>query len=1183
MLGRVCAFTAFVLLAWVSAVPLRIAYTGYVHGGIASTGGDSFCMVGGIPDPADLTSSCLGGCDRRQTFFEQKKAADPDTIIADVGNYYWGSVFFTMYGAAPGYECFRRARYDVSGLGGSDMYSGYATYSQWTKNVTQAAIDVGTTPTAFIATNVAFGPNPDGANPLADIVKTSWLKTLSNGLKVGFVTPLSPYYNETIELPAGDLAINPRATTANHLRQEISKLRQQGAVFIVMLMEYTNNFGEDLALPKELEHVRVVLTCRNKDAFSKHVVNDYGEDVLVLSVGEAFGTTVGWVEADIDATTGQFTDFAAALAASVPIVINSDGNKVVPNADTRAAIMASYDLSTNEAFIRQVGTTRGSIYGQSGLWETATQAMVAGCRTASCPMGRLIVQSMLDHCPAGSNGSCIALVNGGSIRRSINATIDPSTGVGILRTSDVYQVLPFFNSIVSLNVKGRVVFAALANAISQRPASNGRFLQSNLRFYFNSYDRPDIDPTDYPSRVLDASLKNPTTGVWTAIDPDATYTVITSSFLTAGRDGYTDLALHSAGQTEIGVTFSDAFIDHVTRVSNQTGVPLDLVSQQHEQSCTTATLPLDDDSDCMTVTANLTNREYHRCASDEGFCAAHANSFLFESIWVSGGAGCDECSGVGICKARRCECSGSHAATVPDGAGGTATVVYTFADGAPTSGPWEGVELIRGDACSELRSVWTLATGDQTAMYVAAALAYLASIAWFIVLFLNREKSVMRASSPLFGMLMCLGGVIGATTILMDAHADGTDMCNASVWLLVVGYSLIFACLFVKTHRIHTIFNAKRLKGRAVYTDAHVLLYVGAITLINIIILIVFRVVSPLELRPFVLTAKFAVGERCSSDNIIFTAILFVYNGLLLAWGIYLAVRTRNVDSNFNESKWIGIAVYNCAFSALVMLLVMYVISNTEPSIALIIKSWLLAYIIIVTLSIMFVPRVRLIVRGISQAEATGATGARSTSAPSDLEKALAHQKRTMHVLVQRMREHDAERDAFIDTLKKTLEQNSIPVPAFTFKPAPDPEAVAASVVATPTAMPSASSAIATPHMPPLSPTATGGAGGNVSGSHSRRGSAGGGFGLTASGAIRRPLFANQQRFLSPPVSPTAGTAISDSTASAHDPIYLAPPGTGSSTPRAVSLESGAVPSSSAAATTSPGDVELSPLGGPHH
>jgi 2',3'-cyclic-nucleotide 2'-phosphodiesterase (5'-nucleotidase family) len=1179
MVERIFLLAASVLVALAQAVPLRIAYTGFVHGGITGTGGDTFCMINGLPDTSQY---CLGGCDRRQAFFEQKKTADPDTIIADVGNYYWGSVFFTVYSFSPGLECFRRARYDVSGIGGSDMYSGYPWYSEWVRMIAESPVPSGTLPTAFIATNVAFGPNTGGINPLADIVKTSWLKTLSNGLKVGFITPFSPYYSDTIEASEGDIVINPRTSTANHLRQEISKLRQQGAVVIVMMMEFTEDFDENLSLPSELEHVRIVLTCRNNDLYKKTITNDYGQQVLVLSVGNSFGTSVGWIDADFNITTGEFTNLAAALAVSGPVIINGT---MPTNAATRTAILADYDLASNEAFTQRIAATRAAIYGENGEWETPSSPLVAGCRTASCPMGRLVVQSMLDYCPAGSPYPCVAFLSGGDIRGSISPYVNPATGLGTIRIADVYQVLPFFNSMVTLNVKGSVIMTALANSISQRPVANGRFLQSNIRFTFNAFDRDDIEPGDYASRVLEASLRSPATGEWTEINVDATYSLVTSSYLTSGHDGYTDLARNAGNQTELGVTFSDVFIDYIVKTYNDTNTPVAVPSQAQEQACTAARHPLPAASMCMTMHTNQTLAEFQHCGTDADFCAAHADSFLFGAIWVSGGSACADCSGIGSCKARRCDCSGTHAVTVPDGAGGSTTELYTFYEGAPTTGRWAGVQLIRGDKCSEMRSVWALGASEKAAMYVAAAIAYLVSIAWFVLLFISRNKSVMRASSPLFGMIMCLGGVVGATSIMMDAHPNNSDSCNASVWLIVTGYSLIFACLFVKTHRIHTIFNAKRLKGRSIYTDAWVLAYVGVVVFVNLVILTIFRIVAPLQLRPFVLSSSFAVGEHCSGDDFTVGAVLFVFNGLLLAWGIYLAVCTRNVDSNFNESKFIGVAVYNCAFSAIVLLLVMYVISSSAPSAAFVIKAWLITYIIVFTLSIMFVPRVKLIIRGISKAESQD-----TASHPSDLERALAREKRTVHVLAQRLREHVAERDDFITSLCKILQLNSLHVPEVVFKPVPDAEAIAAIVASPLSAPPSAPN---TPHggrQTSAESAAAGGSGSNPGSANASRRGSGNHLGLTASGAVRRPLFANQLTYVSR--LGTRGTgAISSATNGSEsatettaggsaqdqdqDQVVYTPLPEGSSSPLETSFDVAANRSSVGVSAVTGGDIEL--------
>ena len=117
----------------------------------------------------------------------------------------------------------------------------------------------------------------------------------------------------------------------------------------------------------------------------------------------------------------------------------------------------------------------------------------------------------------------VALLNGGSIRS--NATYGP----GALTKRDILSILPFEDPIVTLEVTGAALRAALEHGVStvgheQEP---GRFPQvSGLRFAYDAR-RP------AGSRVTSASVNGQ------PLDERKTYRVATTTFLRDGGDGYT--------------------------------------------------------------------------------------------------------------------------------------------------------------------------------------------------------------------------------------------------------------------------------------------------------------------------------------------------------------------------------------------------------------------------------------------------------------------------------------------------------------------------------------------------------------------------------------------------------------------------------------------------------------------
>lgn len=118
-------------------------------------------------------------------------------------------------------------------------------------------------------------------------------------------------------------------------------------------------------------------------------------------------------------------------------------------------------------------------------------------------------------------GADIALINSGSIRDSV----DP----GVITLREIYQVLPFDNSIIGLRIKGRQLRQALEHGLTGYPQPWGGFPQvSGLRLIFD----PEAPPG---SRLREVFVGDK------PLDDEREYKLATNDFLATGGDGYTML------------------------------------------------------------------------------------------------------------------------------------------------------------------------------------------------------------------------------------------------------------------------------------------------------------------------------------------------------------------------------------------------------------------------------------------------------------------------------------------------------------------------------------------------------------------------------------------------------------------------------------------------------------------
>ena len=140
-------------------------------------------------------------------------------------------------------------------------------------------------------------------------------------------------------------------------------------------------------------------------------------------------------------------------------------------------------------------------------------------------MGNLLADAILDR--VADQGATIAFQNGGGIRASIDA--------GEITVGDVLTVLPFSNTLATVEVSGADVIEALENGVSDIENGAGRFAQvAGLKYSYTL-----ANPAG--SRVSDVLVKGEG-DTWVPIDEAATYTVVTNNYVRGGGDGFATFA-----------------------------------------------------------------------------------------------------------------------------------------------------------------------------------------------------------------------------------------------------------------------------------------------------------------------------------------------------------------------------------------------------------------------------------------------------------------------------------------------------------------------------------------------------------------------------------------------------------------------------------------------------------------
>lgn len=135
----------------------------------------------------------------------------------------------------------------------------------------------------------------------------------------------------------------------------------------------------------------------------------------------------------------------------------------------------------------------------------------------------------------------LAITNSGGLRKNTIAA-------GELRASDIFELMPFENSLVQIDLTGEQLLQLLGVVLEARDAQSG----AKIQFRMNG------DKSEFISAKLIGS-----NGQETEIDPRANYSVVTIDYLLNLASGRYTLLQKGKNPTPLGITLRDATMNYV--------------------------------------------------------------------------------------------------------------------------------------------------------------------------------------------------------------------------------------------------------------------------------------------------------------------------------------------------------------------------------------------------------------------------------------------------------------------------------------------------------------------------------------------------------------------------------------------------------------------------------------------
>ena len=449
------------------------------------TGTDSNCDA-----ETDAAGECFGGIARLKTIIDDTRAKyeGQNSLLLSAGDNFQGSLYYTTYKSKVVSDFFNQMGFDVVATGNHEFDDGP---EEFLKFIEAAEFPI-------IGGNFDVSKDPS----LAGKIEGSIVLDIG-GEKVGIIGATTEDTPE-IASPGPNIEFND---VFEYVRSTAAALDAAGVKKIILLSHI--GYTVDMQLAADVPLVDVIVGGHSHSLLGsmEGAVGPY--PTLVKNPD---GVEVPVVQAN------QYGKYLGDIA------ITWDDNGVVTKAEGQPFLIDA-SVTANEDFKGQLAALAAPIEELTSTVIGSTTEKLEGarevCRAMECSMGNLLADAILDR--VADQGATIAFQNGGGIRASIDA--------GEITIGDVLTVLPFSNTLATVDVSGADVIDALENGVSDVENGAGRFAQvAGLKYSFDLKQ-----PAG--SRVSDVLVKGEGDS-WVPIDEEATYTIVTNNYVRGGGDGY---------------------------------------------------------------------------------------------------------------------------------------------------------------------------------------------------------------------------------------------------------------------------------------------------------------------------------------------------------------------------------------------------------------------------------------------------------------------------------------------------------------------------------------------------------------------------------------------------------------------------------------------------------------------
>lgn len=509
-----------------------------------------------------------------------EEAAARSVIKLHAGDALTGTSYYSYFKTAADAKMMAHACFHAMAIGNHEFDDGDQNLATFIDNLNDPTVCA--SGTKVLSANVVAG----ASSPLKGKYAKSHVFTLA-GERVGVVGVTIKKKTEESSFPdAGTTVSEEKAAT----QAEIDALVADGVDKIIVLSHI--GYRYDIEWMATLNNVDVIVGGDQHEllgaeadlmgikaphaAFPTEVTNGSGKLACVIQSWE-YSKTFGKLQVNFDANgdvtscsgkpqfvydSSSFKDnagvaFTDAQKTAMVAHLNTLDNWHEVTADSPTATsLDSYktqvdvlkltkiaDVPANICFERVPGQGRSTICNVSASYEHGG---------AAC---QLVAKGFLHRTPNAD----ICVQNGGGCRVDIEA--------GDFTKDDAYTMLPFSNTIVTVEMTGTQIIALMEDALDN---SHGEGASTGAYPYVAGL-RMDVNMNKTKGyRVSNVEINSRLAGDWVAIDITKTYVVGTNNYIAGGKDGYVTFNDVSASAVDTYMNYAQTMIDYAEEVGTLT-------------------------------------------------------------------------------------------------------------------------------------------------------------------------------------------------------------------------------------------------------------------------------------------------------------------------------------------------------------------------------------------------------------------------------------------------------------------------------------------------------------------------------------------------------------------------------------------------------------------------------------